>query len=293
MTVFDPQYGALVPLAHKVARVTAPNKGPFTGAGTNTYILGDRTVMVVDPGPANTDHLDALMKAIGGRPVSHILITHTHNDHVGGLEAFQSAVTAPTAAEGPHRTARPLKAGETNPFQSSSDVNFVPDIALADGDEVDNGDVTVTAIATPGHTANHLAFSIGEGCLTGDHVMGWSTTVIAPPDGSMADYLTSLDTLSRHRHAVYWPAHGDKIADPEKVVSAMRSHRLMRERAIMECLSRGETTIPPIVETLYGKIDARLKPAAGLSVLAQLEKLESEGRAASQGLGATALWRLT
>lgn len=291
MGEFDPRYGEAVEVADGIVRVTAPNSGPFTGAGTNTFLLGRERLMVVDPGPALPQHVEAVLAAVAGRPVSHILVTHTHLDHVGALGAVAATLRAPVAAEGPHRNARPLRPGEENPFLRSADTAFAPDVRLADGEVVDNGDVAVTALATPGHTANHLAFLVGDVCLTGDHVMGWSTTVIAPPDGAMRPYLASLDRLLEVPAARYLPAHGDAIDDPKRTVTAMRSHRLMRERAILDRLAAGDRTIEEIVAALYQGIDPRLSGAAGLSVLAHLEKLEEEGRVVADGHGRGARWR--
>lgn len=291
MSDFDPQYGTAVALGPRLARLTAPNGGPFTGAGTNTYLIGADKVMIVDPGPDDPSHIEAIKTAVNGREVTHILITHTHRDHVAGLPLLREVYGAPTAAQGPHRESRALREGEANPFRRSSDFEFVPDIILADGEVLDNGDTPVTAIATPGHAANHLAFGIGEDCLTGDHVMGWSTTVVAPPDGSMRDYIRSLDRLLRETHTRYLPGHGGPIDDPHRAVTAMRSHRLMRERAILERVAVGDETIEEIVAVLYDGIDPRLLKAAGLSVLAHLEKLEEDGRAVSEGFGLESRWR--
>lgn len=293
MKTFDPQYGSAVPLGPQIARLTAPNKGPFTGAGTNTYILGAERLMIVDPGPAEPAHLAAIVRAVAGRPVSHILITHSHRDHVDGLATLREIIVAPTVAEGRHRESRALRPGEENPFLKSADYDFAPDIRVADGEIVDNGEIAVTAIATPGHTANHMAFALGADCLTGDHVMGWSTTVVAPPDGAMAPYMASLDRLLRETHTRYLPGHGDIITEPKKSVTAMRSHRLMRERAIAERLAMGDERIPQIVAALYGAIDPRLTGAAALSVLAHLEKLADEGRVTfTDGTGLEARWHL-
>lgn len=287
---FEPRHGEPVRVADGIVRVVAPNPGPFTGAGTNTYLLGDRTMMVVDPGPDDPAHLAAILAAIAGRPVSHILVTHTHRDHVDALQPIIDATGAPTVAEGPHRDARPLKPGETNPFLRSAAMSFRPDITVGDGEVLDNGEVAVKAIATPGHTANHLAFGIGDVCLSGDHVMGWSTTVIAPPDGQMSDYLKSLDRLLAEPHRMYLPGHGDRIVDPHKAVSAMRSHRLMREAAILARIRDGDRSTDDVVAALYAGIDPRLHGAAALSVLAHLERLEDEGKVAADGFGTRAVW---
>lgn len=290
MSTFDPQYGTAVPLRPGLHRLTAPNASPFTGAGTNSYLIGDETLMLVDPGPDNDDHINAIVAAVAGRPVSHILITHTHFDHVGALGMLRTLMNVPTVAQGPHRLARPLNPGEENPFAGSSDLEFVPDIVVADGDTIENGESTVTVVATPGHAANHLAFAVGDACLTGDHVMGWSTSVIAPPEGSMTDYLASLDRLLQRPYSRFYPGHGDEITEPRKAVTAMRGHRLMRERAILERLHGSDRTVAALVNSLYVGIDPRLRGAAGLSVLAHLEKLAGEGRVRSDGFGITANW---
>ncbi|WP_205648491.1 MBL fold metallo-hydrolase [Acuticoccus kandeliae] len=290
MSDFDPRHGEAVHVASGIARVTAPNTGPFTGTGTNTYLLGETELMIVDPGPSDPAHLEALVNAVGGRRVTHILVTHTHRDHVDGLGALQRAVGGETVGEGPYRDARPLKPGEVNPFASASDTGFHPEHLVGDGDQVSNSDVTVTAIATPGHTANHLAFTIGDDLLSGDHVMGWSTTVIAPPDGSMKDYMSSLDRLMARPHKRYFPGHGDLIVEPQRAVAAMKSHRLMRERAIADRLSKGDRTIAELVDALYVGLDPRLKKGAALSVLAHLEKLELDRKVHAEGFGTDAVW---
>ncbi|MBJ3774462.1 MBL fold metallo-hydrolase [Acuticoccus mangrovi] len=292
MSEFDPRYGEAVGLGNAIVRLVANNPGPLTGAGTNTYLLGTDTLMILDPGPDDAAHRAAILSAVAGRPVSHILISHTHHDHIEGLPALRAETGGLTVGEGPYRASRALNEGETNPFAKSSDTDFVPDIAMADGDRLDNGEVAVGAIATPGHTANHLAFTLGEDCFSGDHVMGWSSTVVAPPDGSMRDYMTSLERLLGHAHARYLPGHGDLIEEPHKRVSALKSHRLMRERAIKERLQKGDRTVAEIVAALYTDIDVRLVRAAGLSVLAQLEKLADDGAVVAEGYGVDARWHL-
>ncbi len=294
MADFDPRYGEAVPVADGILRVTASNTGPFTGAGTNSYLIGDRTLILVDPGPDDDAHLAALERAVAGRTVSHIVLTHTHRDHVDGLAKALAMTGAETVGEGAYREARPLHEGEENPFRYASDTEFVPQIVVSHGDVVDNGDAALTVIATPGHAANHIALATGDVCLSGDHVMGWSTTVIAPPDGAMAPYLNSLDVLLERDDALYLPGHGGEIVEPRKAVSAMKSHRLMREGAVLDRLVKGDRHVSEIVSALYVGIDPRLAGAAGLSVLAHLEKLAEDGKAVadvSTGFGRDALWR--
>lgn len=290
--VFEPRHGEAVPVADGVVRVTAHNPSPFTGAGTNSYLIGERELMLLDPGPDDPQHVAALLAAIAGRPVTHILVSHSHRDHVDAVATLVAATGARTVAEGGYRNARPLKAGETNPFLYASDTTFVPDIALKDRERVANAEVAVTAIATPGHAANHLAFGFDDICFSGDHVMGWSTTVIAPPDGAMAPYMRSLDRLLEEPHERYLPGHGDAIADPHRAVTAMRSHRAMRERAILERIAVGDRSVSDVVDALYAGLNPALRGAAELSVLAHLEKLEEEGLVTAEGLGRQAVWTL-
>ncbi|WP_420393635.1 MBL fold metallo-hydrolase [Acuticoccus sp.] len=290
MSEFDPRHGELVPLGEGIARVTAPNEGPFTGAGTNTYLVGTDRLMIIDPGPDDADHVAAVTTAVAGREVTHILLTHTHRDHVGALQALRSAVGGEVIAEGPHRLSRPLFDGETNPFERAGDNGFRPDRSVADGDTVDNGETVLGVITTPGHAANHVVYERGADCFSGDHVMGWSTSVVAPPDGSMGAYMASLDKLIATSHVRFLPGHGGAIDEPAKVVSAIKTHRLLRERAILERIVEGDRTVADIVEALYGGIDPRLRGAAGLSVLAHLEKLAEEGRVDGDGFGREATW---
>lgn len=290
-TAFDPRYGQAVTVAPGIVRVTADNAGPFTGAGTNSYVVGQSALMVVDPGPQRPDHIAALVRVIGGRPVSHILLTHTHRDHVDGVRALVDEVGGQTIAEGPHRLCRPLKAGETNPFETSADYAFAPDMVAHDGDIFTNGDATVRIIATPGHTANHVCVAVDGSLLSGDHVMGWSTTVVAPPDGDMGAYLRSLDRLLEERFTQYFPGHGERIAEPARAVSAMKTHRLMREAKILERVAAGDRALAEIVDALYAGLDQRLRHAAKLSVLAHLEKLEVDGAVVSEGAGPASRWR--
>ncbi|WP_269932166.1 MBL fold metallo-hydrolase [Aminobacter sp. HY435] len=282
-TRFEPAYGLAVPVADGVLRLTVNNPSPFTFHGTNSYLIGKDTLAVIDPGPEDDAHLDALMRAIAGRPVSHIFVSHTHRDHsplAARLKALSGAVTV---AEGPHRSARPLHLGEVPAMDASSDTDFVPDLVVGDGDVVDGDGWRISALLTPGHAANHAAFSLeGTGILfSADHVMAWSTSIVAPPDGAMSDYMASLDRLGGRDDRIYLPGHGGPVVSPQKFVRGLKTHRKMRERAILERLVLGDRTIPDIVRAIYRDTDPRLYGAAGLSVFAHLEDLVGKGKAVS------------
>ncbi|MEW5422627.1 MBL fold metallo-hydrolase [Amorphus sp. 3PC139-8] len=251
----------------------------MTFHGTNTYLIGDDEVAIVDPGPALDQHVEALRQAIAGRPVSHILVTHTHADHSGAVPAVQRLVDAPTVGEGPHRSGRALREGEASGLDSSGDRSFTPDIVVGHGDRLVAGGRTVEVIATPGHTANHVAFALpDEGLLfSGDHVMIWSTTIVAPPDGVMVDYMASLDRLLSRGDRRYLPGHGGAVHDPQAYVSALKDHRQKREEAIVRALSDGPLPIPEMVRKIYVALDPALRRAAGLSLLAHLEDLVERG----------------
>jgi glyoxylase-like metal-dependent hydrolase (beta-lactamase superfamily II) len=285
---FEPRHGEPVAVARGIVRITAPNPSPFTFHGTNSYILGERALAVIDPGPDDPRHLDALLRSIAGRPVSHILLTHTHRDHSSLARPLSQKTGAPVLAEGPHRPARPLDTGEAGRLDASADTELAPDRRLADGETVAGEGWRLEAVATPGHTANHMAYALaGEGVLfCGDHVMGWSTTVVAPPDGSMADYMASLDRLLARSDRLYLPGHGGPIGDPAAFVRGLKAHRLMRERAILERLAQGDRTVPEMVRAIYRDLDPRLRGAAALSVLAHLEDLVARGLAATDGTAA-------
>ncbi len=282
---FEPCYGEAVPTAPDVLRVTVNNPGPFTFHGTNSYIVGRDTLAVIDPGPDDEAHLRTLLAAIGGRPVSHIFVSHTHRDH-SPLAARLAAITGATiAAEGPHRPARPLRIGESNPLDASADTDFKTDIALGDGDVIEGDGWAIRAVHTPGHTANHTAFALeGTGILfSADHVMAWATTIVAPPDGAMIDFMASLEKLLERDDRTYLPGHGGTVARPAQFLRGLRTHRRMRERAIVERLKAGDRTIPDMVKVIYRDTDPRLHGAAGLSVLAHLEDLVAQGRADTDG----------
>ncbi|HXV31761.1 MAG TPA: MBL fold metallo-hydrolase [Sinorhizobium sp.] len=282
---FKPAHGEAVPMAEDVQRITVNNPGPFTFHGTNTYIVGRGSVAVIDPGPEDEAHFRALMAALEGREVTHIAVSHTHRDHSPLARRLKEATGAMIVGEGPHRAARPLHEGETNPFAESSDMAFVPDVALADGARVEGDGWSLTGIATPGHTANHMAFALDRtGILfSADHVMAWATSIVAPPDGAMADYMASLDKLLEREDRLFFPGHGGPVTQPASFVRALKAHRRMRERAVLERLRTGDRTIPDMVKVIYASTDPRLHGAAALSVLAHIEQLIEQGRVETEG----------
>lgn len=282
---FKPAHGEAVPVADDVQRITVNNPGPFTFHGTNTYIVGRGSVAVIDPGPENEAHFQALMAALKGREVTHIAVSHTHRDHSPLARRLKEATGAILVGEGPHRAARPLHEGETNPFAESSDMGFAPDITLADGERIEGDGWSLIAVATPGHTANHMAFALeGTGMLfSADHVMAWATSIVAPPDGAMADYMVSLDKLLAREDRLYLPGHGGPVTEPASFVRALKAHRKMRERAVLERLRAGDRTIPDMVKVIYASTDPRLHGAAALSVLAHIEDLIEHGRIETDG----------
>jgi glyoxylase-like metal-dependent hydrolase (beta-lactamase superfamily II) len=280
---FDPRYGEAVEVAPNVRRLTAANSGPFTFTGTNSFIIGQGRVAILDPGPDDPGHAQTLLDALAGERVEAILVSHTHRDHSPGARYLRETTGAPVLAAGPHVAARTLQAGETNRLDASADHDFKPDEVLADGAHFKVGDLTLEAVATPGHTANHLAFAMPEAGIlfSGDHVMAWSTTIVAPPDGAMGDYMASLDRLLARDERLYLPAHGGPVNEPARYVRGLRAHRKMRERAILERLQKGDRTIPGIVQNIYRDVDPKLHGAAALSVFAHLEELAARGLVAT------------
>jgi glyoxylase-like metal-dependent hydrolase (beta-lactamase superfamily II) len=263
----------------QVRRLLANNPGPFTFRGTVSYIVGRGRVAIVDPGPIDEAHIAALLDAVRGETVTHILVTHTHRDHSPAVPRIKAATGALVLAQGPHRPARPLHVGEAPPLEASNDTDFRPDRALADGEMVRGDGWTIEAVATPGHTANHMAFAFKEGnvVFVGDHVMAWSTPIVAPPDGAMSDYMASLHKLAARPEPIYFPGHGGAVREAPRFVRAYILHRQAREAAIVRQVSKGETDIAAIVRAIYVGLDPRLLRAAGLSVLAHLEDLVARG----------------
>ncbi len=268
-----------------LSRITCNNPSPFTFHGTNTYLLGLDKIAVIDPGPSNNDHFEAILAAINGRTVSHIIVTHSHMDHSPLARPLADKTGASIFAEGTHRSARPLFVGEINPLDASGDMDFEPDIFLSDGDLIDGDGWSLTAIFTPGHTANHMAFGWKETdyLFPGDHVMAWATSIVAPPDGAMADYMNSLQKLLDQPQQTYFPGHGGRLEKAHLFVRALRTHRIMRERAVLEQIRKGRDTIPEMVAHIYKTTDKRLHGAAGLSVLAHLEDLVAKGKVKTKG----------
>lgn len=282
---FEPAHGLAVPVARDVLRITVNNPGPFTFHGTNSYIVGRDTLAVIDPGPEDDAHFNALLSAIDERPVSHIFVSHTHKDHSPLARRLAAETGATIAAQGPHRAARPLNIGEINPLDASADMEFAPDLTLADGQRVDGDGWSITTIHTPGHTANHAAFALdGTGVLfSADHVMAWATSIVAPPDGAMADFMVSLEKLLERDDTFYLPGHGGPVTKPAQFLRGLRTHRRMRERAIIERIRAGDRTIGAMVSAIYRDTDPRLHGAAALSVLAHLEDLVAKGVATTDG----------
>ena len=283
---FEPSHGKAVAVAVDVLRVTANNPNPFTFHGTNSYVVGRDAVAVIDPGPEGDDaHLAALLAAIDGRPVSHILVSHTHRDHSPLAADLKRITGAPLFGEGPHRASRSLRVGEINPLDASGDTDFRPDVTLADGQLLEGDGWRMRAIHTPGHAANHVAFALeGTGILfSADHVMGWSTSIVAPPDGAMADYMASLDKLLTRDDSVFLPGHGGPVKEPQRFMRGLKAHRKMRERAIVARISAGDRIIGAMVAAIYRETDPRLHPAAALSVLAHMEDLVARGAVACEG----------
>ena len=274
------EYGAVDQVSPMIRRVICNNPGGFTFHGTGTYIIGRGEVAVVDPGPLDDAHIAALEKAVEGETVSHILITHTHRDHSPAAAPFKKSTGAPTYGYGPHGGDR---GGPV--VEEGGDYEFVPDHVIKDGDMIEGNGWTVEAIHTPGHTSNHICFALREenAIFSGDHVMGWSTSVISPPDGNMADYMSSLRKMLTRNEEIYWPTHGPAITEPKPHVEAFMAHRAGREDAILECIRDGRTTIPAMVEVMYAEVDPRLHRAAGRSVFAHLLHMVETGRVLTAG----------
>lgn len=282
---FDFEPGVPKEVAPGVRALVVGNASPFTFKGTMSYIVGQGPYAIVDPGPEDERHLAALLEATGG-DVSHIFVTHTHRDHSPGVAPLKAKTSARVYGEGPHRLSRELHIGESFPMDAAADTDFRPDVALKDDAVIEGDGFAFEAITTPGHTKNHMAYALqGANVLfSGDHVMGWSTPVVAPPDGAMSDYMNSLRKLATRKEELYLAGHGSPIKDATRFVRSYIRHREAREASILHRLNKGETDIPTIVRAIYIGIDPRLVKAAGLSVLAHLEDLVARGVVATQGV---------
>ena len=272
------EYGVADQVSPLIRRVIARNPSAFTFHGTGTYIVGHGQVAVIDPGPLDDDHVAALMAALDGETVSHIVITHTHRDHSPAAAPLKELTGAETWGYGPHGSGRPEAAGES--VEEGGDANFVPDHVVRDKDVIEGAGWSLEAVYTPGHTSNHICYTLREeNCLfSGDHVMGWSTTIVSPPDGDMARYRASLDKLVAMDHERYWPTHGAAILEPQDYVRAYIAHRRERDRQILDCLAEGVRRIPEMVEIMYVDVPTQLHPAAARSVLSHMILFVEQGR---------------
>ena len=276
----DAPYQVSEQLEPGIARVLAHNPSAFTYTGTQTYLIGDKEIAVIDPGPNLPDHLGALIEAIGGRPVAAIMCTHTHRDHSPAARPLAEATGAPIIG------CAPLALETVGPRADAAfDGDYRADRVLVDGEGIEVDGRRLTAVATPGHTSNHLCFADeASGALfTGDHVMGWSTTVVVPPDGDMAAYMASLDKLQQRADRIYYPAHGPPVANPRQYVRGLLGHRMQREKQILRLVEERPRPIPEIVEAAYPGLDPRLVTAASGSVFAHLLDLEARGLVVSDG----------
>jgi glyoxylase-like metal-dependent hydrolase (beta-lactamase superfamily II) len=275
-----PPTGIPITLEPLVTRVLAPNASPYTYTGTQTHIVGTTDLAIIDPGPADDAHHAALLGVIAGRPVTAIVITHHHRDHSPGAIRLKAETGAPIVG------AAPFALLDDGPRADAAfDPHYAPDRVLAEGDTVAGDGWTLEAIATPGHTKNHLAFALREtrAVFSGDHVMGWSTSVVSPPDGDMTDYMASLEKLLGRDDRIFYPGHGDEIDRPQRLVRGMLGHRKQREGQILRLLDEAPRPIPAMVEKMYVGLDPRLFPAAERSVLAHLIDLERRGVTAADG----------
>jgi len=274
----DAPYAKLEQLEPGIARVLAHNPSAFTYYGTQTYLVGESEVAVIDPGPDLPEHLDALEKAIGGRPVVAIMCTHTHRDHSPAARPLAEATGASIVG------CAPLALETVGPRADAAfDGDYAPDRVLEDGETIKVDRKSITAVATPGHTSNHLCLAYEGALLTGDHVMGWSTTVVVPPDGDMAEYMRSLEKLRQREDRIYYPAHRGLVTKPRQYVRSLIGHRMQRERQILRLVGEKPRAIPDIVANAYPALDPRLVTAAGGSVQAHLLDLQKRGLVDREG----------
>lgn len=282
---FDLAAGIADAVTPLVRRIVCPNPGPFTFTGTVSFVVGRGKVAIIDPGPDDPAHIAALLDAVRGETVTDIVVTHTHRDHSPAAKAVQEATGARIVGCGVHVPARPLHIGEVNKLDYAADTDYAPDLQMRDGDVITGPGWTLEAVETPGHTANHVSFALREelALFSGDHVMGWATSIVAPPDGAMSDYMASLEKLGGRQEQVFHPAHGTFITDAPRFVAAYIRHRQGREASILHRLNKGAADIPTIVRAVYIGLDPRLSGAAALSVLAHMEDLTARGIISTDG----------
>ncbi len=271
-------YGEPSDMVPGVRRIVANNGGPLTFHGTNTYLVGTNALAVIDPGPDDAAHRDAIERAAAGKPITHIFITHRHRDHVDGTLALKMVTGAKTCAFDGRRSLRGM-AVNTPTGRSFIDLDFVPDQDIKNGDVIEGEDWQLKAVHTPGHAPDHLCFALeAENILfSGDHVMSWNTSVIAPPEGSMAEYVTSLEKLLERTDALFLPGHGGRLENPRRVVRAYLLHRKLREQAILDAIRNGNSTIKSLASEIYSGVPQSVAGAAALSVLAHVELLHARG----------------
>jgi glyoxylase-like metal-dependent hydrolase (beta-lactamase superfamily II) len=274
----DAPYDTLEQVEPGIARILARNPSPYTFTGTQSYIIGTSQVAVIDPGPDLPEHVDAIVEAVGERELVAILCTHTHSDHSPASRALAERTGAPIV--GCARLALDTAGLRSD---ASFDANYSPDRVLEEGEAVEVDGEHIVAVATPGHTSNHLCFAWRDALITGDHVMGWSTTVVVPPDGDMAAYMRSLEKLRQREDRIYYPAHGPAVENPRQYVRSLVGHRMQRERQILGIVSERPRAIPEIVASAYPELDSRLTAAAGGSVHAHLLDLQRRGLVVPQG----------
>ena len=281
-----PEAGHLEQISPLLRRWVMPNPSPFTFTGTCAYVIGRNKVAVLDPGPGRAGEVEALLSALTNESVEHIIVTHTHRDHSPGARVLQALTGAKVSGCARHWSARALASGERNFLDASADHDHMPDREMQDGDVLSGAGYTLTAIATPGHTMNHLCFAFAEenALFSGDHVMAWSTTIVAPPDGSMGAYMASLEKLRGRAETIFWPGHGGPVTDPQRFLRGLSGHRKMREASILACVNdHFNCTVPWLVERLYEGLAPALKGAAALSVFAHLEDLSERGLIKTDG----------
>ena len=279
---FDFEYGKPQQLSPGIRRVIANNPGAFPFTGTGTFIIGKGKVAVIDPGPLMEDHIEAILYCVKGEKVTHILITHTHMDHSPAARIIKERTGAKTYAYGPHGQGKREQGVQV---EEGGDMDFTPDVKVSHGEIIKGDGWTMEGVYTPGHTSNHMCYQLQEekALFSGDHVMGWSTSIISPPDGDMTDYMNSLDLLLQRNDEIYWPTHGTSITDPKSYVKAFITHRREREEQILNCLANKLYNIKDMVPTMYTELDSSMYPAAARSVFAAIIRLVEMDRVSCQG----------